>query len=518
MSETGNFFEICAKYAKIRNARVKNLCAGTIKAQKITTTDLSATNITTQNLNATNIIGENISIDALNTATVNTDTLNSNTVITNDLKATGSLYFFNHTFTLLVGADKQFKNIQQAINFLIGRIILGNVIIKVDPGVYSGFNVAGFQTVLNPLQIEGDMRDIAGNTFVAGTDSNLYTLNLTPQGSDTLVQIIENASGEVVDVIPLGLVAGDKLVFYNNDNTLNPPSLRFTESTVLAVNPDESFVVQGNITIDNDASSLTVLPNVLIRCDAEEFVFDAPTAPFPYLYNINVNVPVDIRGLTLLEPETGLTLEYQFLNFTDANFSLTNTTIMSIRWNDVTVDSVNYVGFSTPGALVSFGFNKIELSEFTVLGTGYNPQNSVFGPVSINDSTNTSISEMSIVGSVDNQNSNGILFFYNSSCIFENLAIIGADAVVNFLASKSTVYNSSGLLSRDCHIAVISADGSFVEINDSVISNADIGVISEYLSKVLLQNITFIDVAQEFCINDLSAILRDGVVVVAGPC
>lgn len=526
--------DLCVKNATAQNITSKNITSENVTSQNITTQNLTTQNFTTQNLTTENVITQNLTTQNLTTENLTTQNvttqnlttqnLTTQALETGDLIAKGNVYFDLHEFVLEVGANKTYKSIQDAVNALQRKIIFGTIRIKVDPGTYDGFNLSGFEIFNNlPVYVEGDKRLIAGQTYVNNPDAKYYTFSFEIQGTQTRVQIVENFSNTPLNLLPLGLQTGDKVVFYNDDPNINPKSLRFSEATIVQVDSD-SFnvdVILNNLNVNN---TITFLPNVFLKPTVLTFNTELPlsteiatSSPFPYLSNIVVQNNATITGFTCPEPDIGFTSAPAVLNFS-ASSTFINIVAKSLTWNTVTIDNVLYEGFKTSSGYLDNLFNQTTFNTFVVLGTGYNPDFYPYGPISINNAGNSIFSYVSIIGSVENLIANGTLFFYNSNCQLIHVNIIGTQALVGLLASKSVIYDSWDILITDSVEGIVAADNSFVEVNDSIVEKYDIAVISEYLSKMIFKNIELSDGIQDFCIQDLSQILRDGEVVVAPTC
>ncbi len=504
----------CRKY--------KNVSAYHIRSAKLKSNEICALNIMAENITSKTLLSTTIVSDSVKTKNITTENITATNLIEgNDIKVDNFLYLFQNRLIINVGPTREYKNLQDVMNSLANRIILQTVIIKVDPGIYDGFAVAGFDTLNNnAINIEGDMRTIAGQTFINKSGESYYTFLLSAESSGSRIKIIENSVDLSINVQILDLVVGDKVVYYIDDLNI-PKRERFIEATVIEVLND-SFLLDKVLPESLVETAITFLPNVYIKATYEQtFVSSNPVPPiFPYKSNVLLLNPANLSGFTFLEPDT-FSLQHNIANFSSGITDITSCVVLAINWAEVDIDNVRYEGFKSPGAFYSAVNSAVKSQNsfysFTILGTGFTPSLSFFGPLSFNDS-DTSLESVYMLSCIENSTANGILFFYNTSCTLSDIAILGCDAVVNFLASKSIIYNSSLLLSRDCHIGVISADDSFVELDNSIIENYDIGAISETLSRMIFRDLTLVDGTTDFCINDLSAILRDGVVIVASPC
>jgi hypothetical protein len=482
---------------------IKNLCVKTLYSKNINTKFLKADNITSTNITSTNITSTNIS---------STDITSTN-IITENIIANGNTFFKSQFYLLEVGPNKEFKSIKDAISFLQNRLIMGSVTIKVDPGIYDGFSISGFEVLNNtPIEIIGDTREIASFTFINNTNENYYTFNFTPNGLNTSVKIVDNLTNLPVNLEKLGLVVGDKIVYYNNDLSIFPKSLRFVESTVIESSSD-SFLIDTSLTVINENSTITFLPNVFIRPFTQ--MVSTPDI-FQLFYNIILVNNAKIVGMTTLESDGFSSSSNIFDLSKDSSFN--SIVVMSIKWNIVSINNVLYEGFVSPCAYVNNNeqFNKSFFFSFIILGTGYNPDKSRLGPFSTNN-CNVLASEIYIINAVQNQSANGILYFFNSYGILDISAVIGVEGSVGIFLSNST-FECSNILVTDSHLGILVADFSKLKSSLTNIQNCDIGLECETLSDVILNDINFINVNQDFCIKDLSRILRDGNVVVAPSC
>ena len=136
----------------------------------------------------------------------------------------------------------------------------------------------------------------------------------------------------------------------------------------------------------------------------------------------------------------------------------------------------------------------------------------------LNNSTSTSLFETYIINAVSNLTGPGVLYFFDNNCSLTNVGIIGTEGSVGILLSNSTMFNSRNILIVDCLTSLLAEINSKADIEDVLFEIYEVGVEVNQLSDVILTNATLIGGLQDFCIKDLSRILRDGDVVVAPSC
>ena len=111
-SNKATFCVLSAKYLETKKSCIKHLKTKDVTADKLTATDANIGNLIVENLTVKN------------------------------LTITGKIQVKSLPLTLEVGADKEFKTPQDALNSLSGLVIAGaDVTIKIYPGTYPSFIV-----------------------------------------------------------------------------------------------------------------------------------------------------------------------------------------------------------------------------------------------------------------------------------------------------------------------------------------------------------------------------------------
>jgi hypothetical protein len=337
-------------------------------------------------------------IKCLKAKKANIDKLNVKDLTVKNLTVNGEFIISSPPVTLTVGKDKDFKTPQEALDSLTNRVITSPVTIKICPGVYPHFDITqkwfSFENGFS-LTIIGDERnlsDISSTIFGAPIFSwvNGWVNNNNPPippPTEINYQYLANTNqtkvyNKIDKIKTNGLVSGDVVVFYNNDQDFTPTnkSERFLERSVITVGSEvvngetiEFFTVVGNLLsetnngLNKKGSSVTFLPNVIIESPvgSEE---DAGAT-------ISVNTGCTIQGLTCASAKSfpadsiynigGIQVN------TNKNVILNNIVIKSIDWVDVSLSNPNV---TVKGFSFQFGIDVIESNiqfNLCILGTGH---------------------------------------------------------------------------------------------------------------------------------------------------
>jgi hypothetical protein len=503
--------DLCVNNLRAQNAAIETLQANNVISKSIQVDNLDAVNGKVSNLQSDNIVATHIQVQDLESTNINTKS-----IVTKDITAKGKIFFNDQYFRIEVGDDKQFKNIQDAISVLQNKLILGQIDIKIDPGTYDGFNVVPLNNLSDyQLNILGDERIIAGSTFVNNSDEKYYTFIFTDDGENTNVQIIDNTTTKGVNLVELGLVVGDKVIFYNGDPFVVNKADRFLEGSIVTAN-DVSFTVNVSVNFTSKNSTVTFLPNVFIKATITSTKFP-DIIPFPNIYNIQLTNTARLVGMTLLEPETFSAMPS--ISNDSPNSVFDSIVVIGKTWQQVTINGVVYTGFSNPGAYADlFTENETTFLNFIVLGTGYNPQNDKIGPISLNSSKSITMFETYIINCVENLTGLGIIYFNNTRCTLTDFALLGVEAAIGLFLTNSQMYDSRNFIIADCFESILVEINSYLDLRDSIFINYALGIECQGLSKVILENVNMDGSGQDFCIKDLSQILRDKIVVIAPSC
>lgn len=496
-----------------------------LKSKRICVENLTAVNLSADTINAGSINANTITADLVQSKDVQTDTLEAKNVSISDtlnvknLAVGGNFYLYQNSVTLEVGADKQFKSPQEAINALRTRVIIADVNIKIYPGEYDGFDVSGFELLNeNQLFIVGDGRIIVGQSFVSRPELQYNTFVFTPQGNNTEVQIYNNTFPDTP--IDFGsifqVVAGDKVVFYNDDQSVQQ-SLRFTQADIVSVS-STGFVVNVNIDLPLLNSAITFLPNVRIRCTQSSQLM------LPYLinqnsvitnlYNIYTEVPLTLKGITTLEASQ-LSMSPSILNAAIGVSSFDNIVSLSLTWVDETINGIHYTGFRNLGGFFSSDLSQLNVFYYTVLGTGFSPQNRPLQAFVVQNST-LKLENLWVIGSVENEVPGAsIVKIYKCNGDMGNFNLIGTQADVGASFANSNV-ELIGFLISDAIVSLEVAENSYINTDKGIVDYFDIGYKVKSLSRAIVTEESFYNGTQDFCIEDGSLVIQDGVLVPPG--
>ena len=379
-------------------------------------------------------------IKCLKVKDANIKNLTVKNLITNNLTVNGEFYISSPPITLTVGVGEDFKTPQDALNSLTNRVITSPVTIKIYPGIYPLFNVTekwfSFENGFS-LTIVGDDRNISDIASITpdSPDSSwingwsLFNSPPLPPITEIIYEYLPNINQTKVynkpDKIKTnGLIPGDVVVFYNNDQEITPinKSFRFLERTVINVDSEvkdgdtiEFFTVNGNLLSETNnglakiGSSVTFLPNVTI---------ESPTGTNEDAgFSITVNTGCTIKGMTCTPlktlPDDTLYIIGGLEINTNKTVNIDNIVIKDTEWIDITKSGIRFKGFKSQfGVEIS---NAVTKSSFCILGTCHLVESEIFVPslpvnivnssLTIDDSGN--VSTFTLIGSISKNGSSG---------------------------------------------------------------------------------------------------------------
>lgn len=508
-------------YFKQKYIKSKQICTNTINVETLNADNAIIANLQNQNGTIENLQSQNATITNLETTNLKTLDLDAISITTGNITVNENLYLFENFITIEVGPNKEFTQIQQVLDLLVDRIIFATITILVDPGTYNGFNVSGFQTLNNnPINIIGDQRSVAGTTYVNRLEDGYYTFNLTTVGGNTQIVLIDNSDNSTVNLQQLGLAVGDKVVFYNNDISLEKKD-RFTQANVISVD-SSSFTIDQNVTV-TISSTVTFLPNVFVKQNRQDIVIPPPGVNLndvpPTLIGIGINLPVNLEGFTVLEPDTFTNQPSIVDHVSNGIVNIIGCVVTSLTWDEKAIGPDVYTGFRSPGGFQSRNISELYITDFTILGTGYNPRFEPFGPFTT-DNTVMDLEYVYIIGSVENKLAYGILYISNCSAKFKGVGVIGSEEAIGIFVSKSDVYDSQTVLLANLSEPLYLRSRALADFTQTIIDGFDVGITAWLLSDGIFTELSFLNMSpggKEFCIKDASNVVRDDFVVVS-PC